>query len=76
MLLHCDRFRVVVVPTGEEGAASALRVRGDVFLGDCFPRSCDLVVQLGFEIQPLPVTEVAKLDAGLSCMSLRWLAGH
>jgi N-dimethylarginine dimethylaminohydrolase len=22
----------------------------------------------------LPVSEIAKIDAGLSCMSLRWLA--
>jgi dimethylargininase len=70
-----DRFRVVVVPDGEEAAANALRVRDVVLLGACFPRSCDLVARLGFAVQPMPVTEVAKLDAGLSCMSLRWRAG-
>jgi len=71
-----DCFRVVVVPESEEAAANALRVRDVVLLGACFPRSCDLVASLGFSVQPLPVDAVAKLDAGLSCMSLRWRAGR
>jgi dimethylargininase len=71
-----DRFRVVVVPAGEEAAANALRVGDVVLLGACFPRSCDLAAKLGFAVRPLPVTEVAKLDAGLSCMSLRWRPGR
>ena len=71
-----DRFKVVVAPTSEEAAANALRVRDMVLLGACYPRSCELVAGLGFAVQPLPVTEVAKLDAGLSCMSLRWHARH
>jgi dimethylargininase len=71
-----DRFRTVVAPAGEEAGANALRVRDTVLLGACYPRSCELVAGMGFAVHPLPVTEVAKLDAGLSCMSLRWHAGQ
>jgi dimethylargininase len=65
-------FDVVVVPEGEEAAANALRINDRVLLGDHFPRTADLLTGRGFAVTPLPVTEIGKLDAGLSCMSLRW----
>ena len=65
-------LQVIVVPDGEEGAANFLRVNDVVFVGDRFPRTLDLLRKEGFDAKSLPVTEVAKLDAGLSCMSLRW----
>jgi dimethylargininase len=36
------------------------------------PRTRELIVNHGLEVIPLPVTEIAKIDAGLSCLSLRW----
>jgi dimethylargininase len=33
-----------------------------------------MIERLGIETVALPVAEIAKLDAGLSCMSLRWRA--
>ena len=65
-------FKIVIVPDGEEAAANALRVNDTVFLGAHFPRAIDRVVNEGFAVQPLAVCEIGKLDAGLSCMSLRW----
>jgi dimethylargininase len=47
-------------------------VNGAVFIGAHFPRTVELVGSLGFDVRPLPVREIGKLDAGLSCMSLRW----
>lgn len=67
-----ERFKIIVVPTGEEAAANALRVNDIVMVGDCFPRTIDLIAKEGFEVRPLAVTGIGKLDAGLSCMSLRW----
>lgn len=66
-------FDILVVPEGEEAAANALRVNHAVFLGERFSRTIDLVAKHGFHIRPLPTTEIGKLDAGLSCMSLRWM---
>jgi dimethylargininase len=65
-------FKIIVVPTGEDAAANALRVNDTIFTGDRFPRTIDLLAKGGFAVEPMPVTEIGKLDAGLSCMSLRW----
>jgi dimethylargininase len=67
-----DDFEVLVAPREERAAANAVRVN-DVMLvrADC-PRTVDLLANHGVDVVPLPVTEIAKIDAGLSCMSLRW----
>jgi len=65
-------FEVLLTPEDEEGAANALRVNDVVFVGSQYPKTIDMVRKAGLNVVPLAVTEVAKLDAGLSCMSLRW----
>jgi len=67
-----ERFKIVLTPADEEAAANALRVNDRVFVGDRFPRTIDLLANEGYAVKALPVTEIGKLDAGLSCMSLRW----
>ena len=74
-LADCPAFsglRVLVAPEGEEGAANVLRVRDRLFIGDQWPKSRDLIEQHGVRTLNLSVSEIAKIDAGLSCMSLRW----
>lgn len=65
-------FKIVLVPEDEGAAANALRVNDVVFVGENFPRTIELVAKEGLRVVPLPVSEIGKLDAGLSCMSLRW----
>jgi dimethylargininase len=65
-------FNVLLVPDGEEGAANALRVNDTVLVGDIYPRTAQMLAKQGFSVRTVPVSEVVKLDAGLSCMSLRW----
>ncbi|HEY3637707.1 MAG TPA: arginine deiminase family protein [Rhizomicrobium sp.] len=67
-------FRMIIVPDDESVAANAIRINDTVFIGDRYERTLELLAQEGFHVVPLPVTEIAKLDAGLSCMSLRWRA--
>lgn len=67
-----EGLNVLVVPDGEEGAANFLRLNNTVFVGDCYPRTLDLLREEGFAAQGLPIGEIRKLDAGLSCLSLRW----
>jgi dimethylargininase len=62
------------VPEEERAAANALRVNDRVFIRADAPRTRDLLVKHGLNVVPLPVHEIAKIDAGLSCMSLRWRA--
>ena len=71
----CPAFsslRVVTVPPGEEKAANKLRVRDAALIGAQFPKSREIIEALGIRTIPLAVTEIGKIDAGLSCMSLRW----
>lgn len=65
-------YNILSPPADEEAAANLLRVNDVVFVGACFPRTIDLIGREGFSVVTLPVTEIGKLDAGLSCMSLRW----
>jgi dimethylargininase len=65
-------FRVILTPEGEEAGANALRVNDVVMLGADFPQSRDILAQAGYRVVPLKTTEIGKIDAGLSCMSLRW----
>ena len=69
-----SEFKVIVTPEGEGAAANALRVNDTVLLGARFPRPAELLSKEGFAVQMLLFTEIGKLDAGLSCMSLRWMA--
>lgn len=66
-------FRVMHVPDGEEAAANALRVNDRVLVSDAYPRTAELLAK-SYDVVPLAAREVAKIDAGLSCMSLRWRA--
>jgi dimethylargininase len=67
-------MRVIPVPQGEEKAANKLRIRDAALIGAHFPRSREIIEGLGVRTIPLNVSEIAKIDAGLSCMSLRWQA--
>ena len=67
-----ERFKIIVTPAGEDAAANALRVNDTVLVGARFPRTIELLTKEGYAVKALPVTEIGKLDAGLSCMSLRW----
>lgn len=65
-------LRVIPVPAGEEKAANKLRVRDKALIGAHFPRSRDIIEALGIETIALKVEQIGLIDAGLSCMSLRW----
>ena len=67
-----EGFRVLTVPEGEEAAANLLRINDVVLVGAAFPRTIELLAERSFDVVPLAVAEIRKLDAGLSCMSLRW----
>ncbi len=65
-------FREILTPAGEDAAANALRVNGALFVGAAFRRTIDMLARAGFQPLPLAVEEIGRLDAGLSCLSLRW----
>ncbi len=69
-------LEILLVPDGEEGAANFLRINDAVFVGAHFRRTIDLLTAQDFNVVPLAIAQIAKLDAGLSCMSLRWRAAR
>jgi dimethylargininase len=67
-------LRALVGPASEASGACVLRVNDVILAGAQFPRTLDLLADHGLEIVPLSVAEIVKIDAGLTCMSLRWRA--
>lgn len=65
-------FREILTAAGEDAAANALRVNNALFVGAGFRRTREALDRVGFPVVPLPVSEIGRIDAGLSCMSLRW----
>jgi dimethylargininase len=69
-----EGYRKLIVPDSEKRAANALRLNDTVLVGAEFPLTIDLLRRSGYAVRALPVSNIGKLDAGLSCMSLRWQA--
>jgi dimethylargininase len=69
-----DGLNIIYTPKGEEGAANALRINDRVLVGKAFPGTIKRLQEAGYHVVPLETSEIAKVDAGLSCMSLRWRA--
>ena len=69
-----DSYRKLIVPESEKRAANALRLNDTILVGEEFPQTLELLSGEGYTARALSVSAVGKLDAGLSCMSLRWKA--
>ena len=67
-----DGYRVLELPADEHRAANALRVNDVMLMNASCPRTLTMISKLGLEVLPLEVSGISKIDAGLSCMSLRW----
>ncbi|MFL6844667.1 MAG: dimethylarginine dimethylaminohydrolase family protein [Allosphingosinicella sp.] len=65
-------YELVVTPEGEEHSANLIRVNDRILMGDAFPKTAAMLRERGLEVAETPASEIAKIDAGLSCMSLRW----
>jgi len=67
-----DGYDVVVAPSGEEGAANLIRINNAVLVAEGFPVTAALLADRGYLVEVVAVDEAAKIDGGLSCMSLRF----
>ncbi len=63
---------VLITPPGEEAAANALRVNDTLLVSSSYPETIEMLSEQGLKVVPLETSEIQKLDAALSCMSLRW----
>ena len=64
-------YRFFEIPKGEEIAANSLRINNNLLIPSRCPKTYDMLSK-NYNIISLNVNEVYKVDAGLSCMSLRW----
>jgi dimethylargininase len=67
-----EGLEVIETPAGEERAANLLRLNDTILVGADYPKTIDLLAGRAANLVPLAVAEIRKIDAGLSCLSLRW----
>ncbi len=64
-------YKKLVVPDGEEYAANVVEINGTILMPMGFPGTRELLIHNGFKVIEMPVSEIAKMDGGLTCLSLR-----
>lgn len=67
-----DGYRTIICPANEAPAANLIRFNDKVFCADGFPKTLNLLTEAGYDVVVMDVSEAAKVDGGLSCMSLRF----
>ncbi|MGQ0565985.1 MAG: arginine deiminase family protein [Gemmobacter sp.] len=67
-----DGYRVIHTADGEEAAANAIRFNDVVLMAEGFPGTKAAVVAAGYAVREIGNSECAKLDGGMSCLSLRF----
>lgn len=67
-----EGYRVLHVADGEEAAANTIRFNRHVLCPAGFPRTAEMLDQQGYDVVQINNTECAKLDGGMSCLSLRF----
>ena len=71
--IDADAFReyeMVAVHAAEPWAANTLRVGSSICVGAAFPRTAEMLSSLGYDVRAIDVSEFAKAEGGLTCMSL------
>ncbi len=64
-------YRVIETAPGEDPAANAVRFNDVVLLAEGYPATAERLDKEGYHLAILDISEAAKLDGGLSCLSLR-----
>ena len=67
-----EGYRVLHVPEGEDAAANAIRFNNLVIMAAGFSRTAEMLDKAGYEVVEIDNTDCAKLDGGMSCLSLRF----
>jgi dimethylargininase len=61
---------IVPVDASEPWAANVLSVGGSVCVSAAFPRTAEMLSARGYEVRAVEVSEFAKAEGGMTCMSL------
>ena len=68
-----DGYRVLHTAEGEDAAANSIRFNRFVLYPAGFIRTAEILNDAGYEVVEINNSECAKLDGGMSCLSLRFL---
>jgi dimethylargininase len=69
---HFAGLDVIVAPPEESYAVNALGLGESVIVPAGYPRVAAALRARGFAVLPVPVSEFAKADGGVTCLSLVW----
>ncbi|WP_102222975.1 dimethylarginine dimethylaminohydrolase family protein [Acidimangrovimonas sediminis] len=67
-----EGYRVIHTAEGEEAAANTIRFNDLVLMPAGFAKTRAALVKAGYDVREIGNTECAKLDGGMSCLSLRF----
>lgn len=67
-----EGYRVIHTGEGEEAAANSIRFNELVIMPAGFPRTAEALDKAGYTVREVGNSEAAKLDGGMSCLSLRF----
>lgn len=66
------KFNILEIPEEENYAANCIWINDRVIIPKGFPKTKQIVIERGYSILEIDVSEFRKLDGGLSCLSLRF----
>lgn len=66
-----EGYRVIHTAEGEEACANTIRFNDVVVMPAGFPKTQEALDAAGYAVRPVGNSEAAKLDGGMSCLSLR-----
>lgn len=67
-----EGYNLIYTAEGEEACANAIRFNDIVIMPAGFPKTADKLDKAGYRIVEIGNSEAAKLDGGMSCLSLRF----
>ena len=65
-------YKVIHTAKGEEAAANTIRFNDLLLMPAGFPKTAKKLQDAGYNLREIDNTECAKLDGGMSCLSLRF----
>ncbi len=67
-----DGLAKITVPAAEAGAANVVAANGKIIMADGFPETTERLARAGYKVIGCDISEFAKADGGLSCLSILW----
>lgn len=67
-----EGYRVIHTAEGEEACANSIRFNDSLIMPSGFSKTAEKLVKAGYDVREVGNTEAAKVDGGMSCLSLRF----